>query len=201
MSQTQRRSSDRTGALATAGVALPDPQPGIQQQRVALVFEQAPAALGAAFVVALVLTTSLWNIADQSLLLTWFGVQLLLTVVRFLHVYRYRKTYEDARSDPRWETFFFIGTLLSGIAWGCIGLIYSPGWAVEYQMLVVICIIGLQAGALSSYAAISGIYIAFMVPSILIFAQSLMVGRVPHQLRVVSVRLDVIDDGRRAQGF
>ena len=174
MSQVQRRASDTTEALAAAGVTLPDPQPEIQQQRVALVFEQAPAALGTAFIVALVLTVSLRGVADQSLLLSWFGAQLLLTVVRFLHVYRYRKTCQDARKDPRWEKFFFIGTLLSGITWGCLGLIYSPGWAVEYQVLVVICIIGLQAGALSSYAAISGIYIAFMVPSILIFAQSLM---------------------------
>jgi hypothetical protein len=189
MSQAQRRSSDTTDALAAAGVTLPDPQPEIQQQRVALVFEQAPTALGAAFIVALVLTVSLRGVADQSLLFSWFGAQLLLTVVRFLHVYRYRNTHQDARKDPCWEKFFFIGTLLSGITWGCLGLIYNPGWAVEHQMLVVICIIGMQAGhqmlvviciigmqagALSSYAASSGIYIAFMVPSLLIFAQSLM---------------------------
>ncbi len=86
MSQTQRRSSDTSGALAAAGVALPDPQPGIQQQRVALVFEQAPAALGGAFVVALVLTASLWKLADQSLMLSWLGVQVLLTAVRCQHV-------------------------------------------------------------------------------------------------------------------
>ena len=174
MDQAQRKLSEASEAVAAVGVTLPAPQPEIQQQRVELVFTQAPAALGAAFIVALVLTGSLWNVADHSLLLPWFGAQLLLTVVRLVHVYRYRTAYQEERKDPQWEIFFFVGTLLSGIAWGCIGLIYSPGWAAEHQVLVAICIIGLQAGALSSYAAISGIYIAFMVPSILIFSQSLM---------------------------
>jgi len=174
MSQAQGKLSDTSEAVAAAGVALPAQQPEIQQQRVELVFAQAPATLGAAFIVALILTGSLWNVADRSLLLPWLGAQLLLTTVRLVHVYRYRKTYQEARKDPQWEQFFFVGTLLSGITWGCLGLIYSPGWAAEHQVLVAICIIGLQAGALSSYAAISGIYIAFMAPSILIFSQSLM---------------------------
>ncbi|MBW2209226.1 MAG: hypothetical protein JRG79_20190, partial [Deltaproteobacteria bacterium] len=174
MNQPQRRSSDTTEAMAAAAVRLPAPQPEIQQQRVELVFTQAPAALATALIVALVLTGSLWNVANQSLLLAWFGTQLLLTAVRLVHVYRYRMSCQEERNDPQWEKFFFVGALLSGIAWGCLGLIYSPGWAVEQQVLVAICIIGLQAGALASYAAINGIYIAFMVPSILIFSQALM---------------------------
>lgn len=174
MDQAQRRSSDTSAGVAVTGITLPARQPEIQQQRVELVFTQAPAALATALIVALVLTGSLWNVANQSLLLAWFGAQLLLTAVRLVHVYRYRMSCQEKRNDPQWEKFFFVGALLSGIAWGCLGLIYSPGWAVEQQVLVAICLIGLQAGALASYAAINGIYIAFMVPSILIFSQSLM---------------------------
>ncbi len=159
-------------AVVEAGASVP--QPGIHQQQVNIVFTQAPAALLGAFIVALLLTASLWGVADRSHLLAWLGVQVLLTSVRLWHVYRYRTATREARDDPRWEVFFLIGTLFAGIAWGCIGLIYSSGWPAEYQVLVVICMTGLQAGAVSSYSAITGIYVAFMAPSILIFTQSLL---------------------------
>ena len=165
-------------AVLDAADGVPGQESAIRQQQVEIVFTQAPAALGAALIVALVLSVSLWNVADQSFLLAWFGVQLLLTAVRMWHVYCYRQAGPEARNDPQWEKLFLLGTLFSGIAWGCIGLIYSPAWGAEYQVLVVISLTGLQAGAVSSYSAITGIYIAFMAPSILIFAQSLLVHNV-----------------------
>ena len=168
-------------AVLDADAGVPDQESAIRRQQVKIVFTQAPAALGAALIVALVLTVSLWKVADQSFLLAWFGVQLLLTGARMWHVYRYRQAGPVARSDPLWEKLFLLGTLLSGIAWGCIGLIYSSAWDAEYQVLVVICLTGLQAGAVSSYSAITGIYVAFMAPSILIFAQSLLIQSVWSQ--------------------
>ena len=111
MNQAQKKSSETSEAVAVAGVALPAPQPNIQQTRVELVFTQAPAAIGAAFIVALVLAASLWGVADQSLLLPWIGAQLLLTGVRLLHVYRYRKADRETRKNPQWEKFFFIVSL------------------------------------------------------------------------------------------
>ena len=157
-----------------ADAGVPAQETPVRRQQVEIVYTQAPAALGAALIVALLLTGSLWNVADQSFLLAWLGVQLLLTAVRIWQVYRYRQADAEARNDPRWEQSFLFGTLFSGIAWGCIGLIYSSSWDAEYQVLVVICLTGLQAGAVSSYSAVTGIYIAFMAPSILIFAQSLL---------------------------
>ena len=156
-------------------VSLPDPLADIQQQQVELVFSQAPAALVASLCVALLLTVSLWGVADPVQLLVWCGVQALLTCGRMWHVYRYRKASRDVRKQPLWEKVFQGGAVLSGIAWGCIGLIYSFDWNVEYQVLVVICMMGVQAGAVSSYSAITSIYVAFMAPSVLIFTQSLMI--------------------------
>jgi len=174
MQRVQENPSEWTEAVAMGDAIAPVAQPDIEQQQIELVFTQAPAALAAAFIVAVVLGVSLWGVADQSLLLAWLGVQLLLTGMRLWHVHCYRRADREARSNPQWAKFFLAGTLLSGTAWGCIGLIYSSGWEVQYQVLVIICLIGLQAGAVSSYSAVTGVYIAFMAPSILIFTQSLL---------------------------
>ena len=174
MNRLQENSSESLKVVAAADTIVPAPQPDIRRQQVDFIFTQAPAALGVAFIVAVLLTVSLWGVADQSQLLAWFGTQLLLTGLRLWHVYRYRVADREERKDPQWEKLFLVGTLISGIVWGCIGLIYSYNWDVEYQVFVVISIVGLQAGAVSAYSAVTGIYVAFMAPSMLIFAQSLM---------------------------
>ena len=48
-------------------------------EQVELVYTQAPVALGAALVVAALLSLALWNVADHTWLLFWFDLQLLQT--------------------------------------------------------------------------------------------------------------------------
>ena len=153
MNRLQETPSEALEVVAAADVIMPAPQPEIRLQQVDLIFTQPPAALGAAFIVAVLLTASLWGVADQSGLLAWLGAQLLLTGSRLWHVYRYRIADQEERKDPQWEKLFLVGTLVSGITWGCVSLVYSHNWDVHYQVFVVICIIGLQAGAVSAYSA------------------------------------------------
>jgi diguanylate cyclase (GGDEF)-like protein/PAS domain S-box-containing protein len=96
-------------------------------------------------------------------------------VARLVLVFRYRQASRASRQRSRWILLFFIGTFISGIVWGCIGLIYSFSWPVEYQTLTLMCLAGVLAGAISSYAVNLSIYAAFMVPAILIPAQSMLV--------------------------
>ncbi|MBT8422317.1 MAG: hypothetical protein KJP03_04280, partial [Gammaproteobacteria bacterium] len=141
----------------------------IEHQQVEMIYARAPSSLVAALFIALLLTVCLWGVADHTHLLSWFGAHLLLTVVRLWHVYRFRKAEAAVRSKPRWEKIFLVGALVSGVAWGSIGLIYDFNWEVQYQILVIMCMTGLQTAAVSSYAAINSIYVAFLVPSVIVF--------------------------------
>jgi diguanylate cyclase (GGDEF)-like protein/PAS domain S-box-containing protein len=146
----------------------------IQSEQTELLYTQAPVALLAAMAVAVLLTISLWGVADQQLLLLWFGVQVLQTLVRSVLVVYYRRTSVMKRREPRWAALYLSGTLVSGIVWGCLGLLIDFSWAVAYQTLAIIGVAGILAGAISSYAVMMPVYIAFLAPTILIITQAML---------------------------
>jgi diguanylate cyclase (GGDEF)-like protein/PAS domain S-box-containing protein len=145
-----------------------------QAEQTALVYTQAPVALGTALAVAVLMTAGLWGVVDHGLLMLWLGLQFVQTLFRAGVVWFYRRASDAGRRDSRWAQLYFVGTLVSGIAWGCIGLFISPDMPVVYQVLVVMGFAGVLAGAISSYAALMPVYIAFMLPAMLITAQSML---------------------------
>lgn len=176
MSERQFHLSDPDGEIdadASAGINVFDTE--IEGQQLELIYTQAPVAIGVAFLLALLMVGSLWPVAGHAQLGWWLGAQLLQSVARIALVYRYRRATPEDRQRSRWILLFFVGAFASGIIWGCIGLIYDFTWPVEYQTLTLMCLAGVLAGAISSYAVNLSIYAAFMVPAILIPAQSMLV--------------------------
>ncbi len=146
----------------------------IQSEQTELLYAQAPVSLLAAMAVALLLTFSLWGVADQQLLLLWFGVQVLQTLTRSVLLVSYRRTSVMERRQPRWAALYLSGVLVSGIVWGCLGLLIDFNWPVEYQTLAIIGIAGILAGAISAYAVMMPVYIAFLAPTIMITSQAML---------------------------
>jgi diguanylate cyclase (GGDEF)-like protein/PAS domain S-box-containing protein len=143
-------------------------------QQVELVYMQAPVAVGTAFMLSMLVTLGLWNVVEHFYLLMWSGAQFIQTAARLWLVYQYRRASPEQRKNTRWAVLFLAGTLVSGIIWGCLGLIFQFSWPVVYQMLVLMSLAGVLAGAISSYAAMLSVYVSFMVPATLIPAQSML---------------------------
>jgi diguanylate cyclase (GGDEF)-like protein/PAS domain S-box-containing protein len=159
--------------ISAAGVSVFESE--IDSQQTELVYTQAPAAVGTAFLLAMLVTLGLWNVVEHFWLLMWAGAQFIQTVARLWLVYLYHRASIAQRKNASWAILFLTGSLLSGIVWGCIGLIFQFSWPVVYQTLVIMSLAGVLAGAISSYAAILSVYVAFMVPAILIPAQSMLI--------------------------
>ncbi|MCK5308708.1 MAG: hypothetical protein KAJ73_08865, partial [Zetaproteobacteria bacterium] len=117
-----------TGQLLVPGIRVFESE--LESHQVELVYTQAPAAVGAAFVVAVLLTLGLWSQVDHTMLLLWLGAQTLQTVARLWLVYQYRRASPEQKKHARWSILFLTGTLLSGIVWGCIGLFFQFSWPV-----------------------------------------------------------------------
>lgn len=147
----------------------------IETQQVELIYRQAPTSIVAAFVLSLLVTVGLWPVAAHEQLLLWLAAQAVQSMARLLLVVRYRKAGDDQRQRPAWMLLFFAGSFVAGVVWGCIGSIFSFSWPVEYQTLALMSLAGVVAGAISSYAVNLAVYVAFLVPAILIPAQFMLV--------------------------
>jgi hypothetical protein len=178
MSRTEQKQFRGESALeepdlvATQGVSIFEPE--LDSQQTELVYTQAPAAIVTAYLLAVIVTLGTWSVADQTHLLVWLTAQSILSVARMGLVYSYRRAGDAQRSGSRWGLLFFSGALVSGVVWGCLGLMFSFSWPVEYQTLTLMALAGVIAGAISSYAAMLSVYIAFMVPAMLIPAQAML---------------------------
>ena len=151
-------------------------EPEIRHEQTGLIFSQAPVALGTALVVALLVTAGLWNVAAHLPLIVWLGIQFALTAVRTVLILLYRYASPASRSSNlRWAQWYLAGALVSGISWGCLWLLVDFTWPIEYQLLLVMGFAGIMAGAISSYAALMPVYVAFLFPATIIPLQSLMV--------------------------
>jgi diguanylate cyclase (GGDEF)-like protein/PAS domain S-box-containing protein len=146
----------------------------VRWQQVELVYAQARMALSVALAVSLLLMLGLWSVADHGMLLLWFGAQIIQTVLRLFLVYRYHRASAEQRMQPHWAWWYLAGNLVSGTVWGAVGLFFSSDWPVEYQTLLTMGLAGILAGAISSYAIILSFYTAFMLPAIIIPAQSML---------------------------
>jgi diguanylate cyclase (GGDEF)-like protein/PAS domain S-box-containing protein len=147
----------------------------IRGEQVELIYTQAPVALATALVVALLITAGLWNVTAHLPLIAWLGIQCAQTVLRTVLILLYRYTSPASRrSNPRWALWYLAGTLVSGIIWGCLGLFIEFTWPIEHQFLILMGLAAIMAGAISSYAAIMAVYVAFLFPVIIIPSQSLL---------------------------
>jgi len=150
--------------------------PAIRHEQTELIFTQAPVALVTALVVAVLVTAGLWNVTAHLPLIAWLGIQFAQTALRTVLILLYRYTSPASRnSNPRWAQWYLAGALVSGIIWGCLGLFIDFTWPIEYQFLILMGFTSVMAGAISSYAALMPVYIAFLLPAIIIPSQSLLV--------------------------
>jgi diguanylate cyclase (GGDEF)-like protein/PAS domain S-box-containing protein len=162
-----QENAQRSEADPVAGAGIPVAQ-------IDLVYTQAPVALGTALVAAALISFGLWGVADHTRLLLWFSLQLLQTTLRVFLVIYYRRAENDVRRNPRWAHLYLTGALISGIIWGCLGLLIDFSWPVEYPIMVIMGLAGILAGAISSYAVVMPVYIAFMSPVIIITTQAML---------------------------
>ncbi len=159
----------------SAGAGLHVFESDFESQQVELIYRQAPTAIVMAMLLALLLSYGLWPVVRHGELLWWLGAHAVLTVLRLTLVAAYQRASPEKRQQPRWMLLFFAGNFFAGIAWGCLGLLFSFDWPVIYQTYVLVSLAGVLAGAISSYAVNLSVYIAFMVPTILIPAQAMLV--------------------------
>jgi hypothetical protein len=123
-------------------------------------------------IAGLFLVAALWKLANRQQLLIWFGITLLLALMRIVIISRFKQANPQGTDVLRWEHPFAISLLLVFLSWS-VGLI----WIMPRDNLTAIFILntfslGLAGAAISWYSPLRYLQIASvslaLVPMIIV---------------------------------
>src|SRR5215469_7412791 len=120
--------------------------------QVRVVFRQMPTAVAVNAVIATLTVIVLASISIDWLLLTWFGLLILVTLARGVLWRRYWTAKDQGSAARRWAVLATISSGLTGLAWGCGGGALAPMVTFE-QMFIVFVVGGMCIGAVAVSSA------------------------------------------------
>jgi len=125
---------------------------------------------------SLLLTFILWQVISHTVLIIWLSCNLLITLLRYLLIYKYKHASAESLETGRWGNWFAIGMAFNGIVWGLAGILLFAEGSLPHQVLLVLVMGGMVAGAVGSYSIMLKVFMAFTIPTmtpitILFFAQ------------------------------
>lgn len=139
----------------------------ILAQRVRLLYSQGSTAVAASVGAAALTAYYLWNAQSVIFVTTWLALLVVVSAFR-LFLFQQFAASEPAASDLRtWLRWHIVASLLGGVCWGLLGLLYDPAWATGAQVVIFVVLAGVATAAVSSYAASLTSYAAFLVPLLL----------------------------------
>ena len=148
--------------------------------KVQLLIRHSPVGIGAAFLVALLETMVLWEVADRGLLLLWIGSVAVATLLRMGVIVSYWRTPQAGSQARRWAWRICLGNLFSGLIWGSSILMFDPNWPMPQQVVLVLAVAGLTAGAISAYAVVYPAFLAIHLPALLPLVSWFLVQGIPE---------------------
>ena len=122
----------------------------IRHEEVRMLYENMPFSTLAISISSITLFFALYNHVESTNLLTvWITVTLFWVVVRGWDTFRYSHADDSSQKNPVWGQRFLIGSSFAGLWWGLLSWLgHSDDGA--YQALIVVAIIGVAGGALST---------------------------------------------------
>jgi signal transduction histidine kinase len=127
-------------------------------------------------VVSAALVYAFWDLVAHTSLLAWMAAMLLMLCARVSVYFLFKRRFEESKLK-RYQTFLILGSASAGIIWGVGGLIMFLPDQLEYQLLILLSLLGMASGSAFSLSIYLPAYFAF-VPLMLtpITAQLLLTG-------------------------
>ncbi len=113
------------------------------------------------------------SITPKNILLIWFLLFAVFTLIRFIISYRFNNIVHNDTNIERWFILFISCSIISGMFWGMTGFILIPEADVSlqdsiiYRGCLLLFISALITGAIITYSTSKTIFLSFAVPAIL----------------------------------
>lgn len=129
------------------------------------VYQEADFGFSASLFCALVVLLGFLSREYNERIFIWFGLYLFITVFRFILVRAYKLQYFPQQNYQTWRRLYIFGAGLAGISWGA-AVALLPTATPQEQVLVILMLAGVSAGALPLNLGIPLASIIFSVTAI-----------------------------------
>ena len=124
----------------------------LEAKKLAYIYNNLSNALVALFMVSSLLFYAYYNLVDNGTLSIWYGLNIVLIVLRMKLFFEYKKVGITEENFARFYWGAFVLMALGALLWGAGAfLIFPPD--IEYQMIIIILLAGLISGAMISAAS------------------------------------------------
>ena len=147
----------------------------IRLEEIRLLYGGAPFSFTASIVIVLIIyNVLLGHATSQANLNIWLLAILSVMFVRSIDCFLFSKQDERQQQNKLWRIRFFVGTGIAGCCWGLLPWLgYSS--EVEYFSFILVCLIGVIAGSLSTLAYRWETLALFLLPASLSLVLRLVV--------------------------
>jgi len=118
---------------------------------------QIATSIGVSAILAGLMAVGLWEQLGTDSLLYWLATLLAISALRLFAIYVHLPHNRNNRLQ-------LLLTMFAGLVWGSSVPLFLPGLDAQYQILLVIILVGLVAGSSNAYAGRMQLFYAFMVP-------------------------------------
>ena len=145
----------------------------IMRNVIEYLFDNAATGTSGSLATTLILTYGVYNLAPDSLVFGWAAAALLIALLRSLLLIYYRRASADTPLEKFLQPYRFL-VLVSGVVVGLGCWLFVPIIPLEYQVMFIGAVLGINGGGIAVYAADHLTYKLFMFPSCLISIATLI---------------------------
>jgi PAS domain S-box-containing protein len=147
----------------------------IRLEEIRLLYGGTPFSFTASFVIALIIyNVLLGHVASPQNLNIWLFTILGILTARSIDSYLFSRQDKKQQAKKSWRLRFFFGTGIAGFCWGLLPWLgYSA--EIEYFSFIIVCLVGVIAGSLSTLSYRWETIALFLLPASLLLVMRLMV--------------------------
>jgi diguanylate cyclase (GGDEF)-like protein len=139
----------------------------LDKHKIDALISQAQVAISMGTVAALFIFIVYWNSSIRFAITIWFGIYLLIYILRYFIVKRFNASQQDKQNYILIMRFHIISSVVAGLLWSaiCIYLFYVYNTVESLYVLLVLG--GLVAGAVATNIILMSVYYSFVLPATL----------------------------------
>ncbi|MGB0126411.1 MAG: ATP-binding protein [Rhodocyclaceae bacterium] len=153
----------------------------VYAERIGMLYRFTPMTLLSAVFLSAILLGVLAEAVPFDKLATWFGLNCVVSGIRYLQILHFRRRAPMAEDVKRWVAPFVALVVLAGAVWALLGTWLLPTDPI-YRSINIISLAGVAAVGMFTLSYHLGAYLAMVVPALLVPVALLMISAGPGEV-------------------